>query len=174
MAALFEPWSDENQLYLPQSKVDRMRILDPNEVKYIIVHCTDTSCTNSLTIKDINGWHLARGFVCIGYHFVIRPDGALLYGRPVQLAGAHAVLYNKNSIGVAYVGGRLSSGAPGDSRTFAQKVALCALFGDLIRRFPSIEEIVGHNDVAAKMCPCFNAKAEYANFVSKYRNGENF
>lgn len=166
-------FSPDNQLYLPQSVVDKIPRLEPDDVQYIIVHCSDTSASNSLTIKDIDGWHKSRGFECIGYHYVVRPDGFIMVGRPDVLQGAHAVMYNKKSIGICYIGGRLNSGAPGDTRTFAQKISLAYLFGLMLHKYPFISEIIGHNDVSAKMCPCFDAKAEYANFVSKFRSSFN-
>ena len=161
-------------LWIPQSTLDKIPLLVPDEVKYIIVHCTDTSCNNTLTVQDIDGWHRARGFQCVGYHYVIKSNGDIMFGRPLEYQGAHAVLYNNKSIGVAYVGGRLSSGAPGDTRTYAQKISMAWIFGQILKKYPHIDEIIGHNDVASKTCPCFNARAEYSNFISKFKDGQNF
>lgn len=144
--------------------------LDPDKVRYIIVHCTDTSATNTLTIEDLDNWHRARGFKCCGYHFVVMPDGRVLEGRSIFSQGAHALLYNDRSIGVAYVGGRNRAGAIADTRTYAQKISMAYLFARICDYYPKIDEIIGHNDVSTKWCPCFNAKAEYANFISKLKS----
>lgn len=157
-------------LWIPESVISKIPRLNPDSVRYIIVHCTDTSASNSISIDDIDTWHKARGFSCVGYHYVIRPDGVIMVGRPLACQGAHAVLYNDKSIGVAYVGGRNRAGAVADTRTFAQKISLAWIFGRVLATYPRIDEIIGHNDVSTKYCPCFNAKAEYSNFISKYNN----
>lgn len=49
--------------------------------------------------------HLKRGFLDIGYHYVITRDGTLETGRPDNVSGAHARGYNHTSIGICMVGG---------------------------------------------------------------------
>lgn len=54
-------------------------------------------------MRRIQQGHFARGFIDIGYHFVIYPSGRIYQGRPVTAYGAHAV--NANSeIGIAFAG----------------------------------------------------------------------
>lgn len=72
----------------------------PNE---IIIHCTGSH--QSWTLDDLRTYHLNRGFSDIGYHFVIFPDGTRKVGRPIIKMGAHCKGHNKNSIGIAWVGG---------------------------------------------------------------------
>ena len=38
----------------------------------IIVHCSATREGKDFGAGDINVWHIARGFDCIGYHYVVR------------------------------------------------------------------------------------------------------
>lgn len=155
-----------------QKPFDDIPDLEKDLVSRIIVHCSDTRPSNVIDIDTIHAWHVARGFSHVGYHFVILPSGIVQVGRPLTKQGAHAVQCNKTSIGVCYVGGRLASGVIGDTRTYAQKISMAYVFGYIIDYYPSIEEIIGHNDVSTKWCPCFDARAEYANFVSKYRYGK--
>lgn len=143
-----------------------MELLDINKVKYIIVHCTDTRCVDDIDCDIVRVWHKARGFEDIGYHYLIHPSGFIEIGRPIEYVGAHCVGYNKMSVGVAYVGGRDSNWNLADTRTYQQKIALAYCFLEILRFYPNIQQIVGHNDCSVKYCPCFNAKLEYKDFLT--------
>ena len=54
------------------------------------------------------------------------------------------------------------NGNPKDTRTPEQKKALLELLKRLKADYPNAT-IHGHREFAAKACPCFDAKAEYAN-----------
>ena len=41
------------------------------EIKEIIIHCAATPEGKNFTVKDIDVWHKARGFKCIGYVKII-------------------------------------------------------------------------------------------------------
>lgn len=132
------------------------------KIKEIIVHCTATPAGRDVDVAEIDAWHRARGFRCIGYHYVVSLNGKIVAGRPVDEVGAHCLGHNSASIGVAYVGGLASDAkTPADTRTAAQKEALKALIGDLRRRYPAAT-VHSHREFAAKACPCFDAAAEYA------------
>ena len=66
-----------------------------------------------------------------------------------------------------YVGGLDADGKPKDTRNYSQKEALEDLIASLLIVFPSIKKISGHRDYAAKACPCFDAKKEYAELLRK-------
>lgn len=70
----------------------------------IIVHCSATREGKYFTAEDIDRWHKAQGFACIGYHFVVRTDGRIEMGRSIERVGAHCKGHNGTSIGVCYVG----------------------------------------------------------------------
>jgi N-acetylmuramoyl-L-alanine amidase len=57
--------------------------------------------------EDIHKWHQARGFNGCGYHYVIKRDGSLQRGRPINKVGSHAKTngHNKYSIGICMIGG---------------------------------------------------------------------
>ena len=133
-------------------------------INEIIVHCSDTECDKDFKAADIDRWHKARGFKCIGYHFVVDLDGTIERGRRLYEVGAHCEGRNKNSIGICYIGGR-RNGVLEDTRTPAQKVAMDILIASLCTVFPNIDRICGHRDYAAKACPCFDAVAEYSEFI---------
>lgn len=132
------------------------------KITEIIVHCSATAEGRNFTTEDITRWHKAQGWVTIGYHYVVHLDGSVHAGRSMDLAGAHCYGHNKESIGVCYIGGLAADGrTPKDTRTPEQRAALRKLLADLRAKYPKAR-IYGHRDFSAKACPCFDAKAEYA------------
>ncbi len=132
------------------------------QITEIIIHCTATPAGRDLHTADITRYHLQRGFDTIGYHYLVALDGTVEQGRPTEYIGAHCLGHNDRSIGVVYVGGVLADMSPADTRTEAQRVALLRLVAELRRRYPAAT-VHGHREFAAKACPCFDAKTEYAN-----------
>ncbi len=131
------------------------------KIDEIIIHCTATPEGRPHTVADVDRWHRQRGFDGIGYHFLIRLDGSVETGRPLEKQGAHCLGHNGRSIGICYVGGLARDGkTPKDTRTDAQRLALKGLVGWLKNLFPSAT-VHGHNEFAAKACPCFNVRAEF-------------
>ena len=128
-------------------------------INEIIIHCTATNEGMKVTAADVDRWHKKNGWDGIGYHYLILQDGTIESGRPEEKAGAHTIGHNSKSIGVCYVGG-LRCGKAADTRTGLQKVAMIELCKKLLAKFPNAK-ISGHNQWAAKACPCFNA-AEWA------------
>ena len=54
---------------------------------------------------EIDRWHRERGWLKIGYHFVIKRDGTIEEGRHVDEVGAHAKGHNSTSVSVCMIGG---------------------------------------------------------------------
>lgn len=130
-------------------------------IKQLILHCAATPPSADIGRKEIDRWHRQRGFLCIGYHYVIRRDGSIEEGRPEDTAGAHAEGHNRYSIGVCLVGGVAADAkTPEDNFTDAQWAALRGLLAGLRSRYPTAE-ILGHRDLpkVAKACPSFDVKA---------------
>ena len=134
-------------------------------IHYLVIHCSATPEGRAHTAKDIDLWHKQRGFTEIGYNYVILLDGTIELGRDVDKIPAHVDGYNKDSIGICYIGGvDKNTLQPKDTRTLFQKEALIKLLKELKKLYPDAE-IQGHRDFAGvkKACPCFNAKEEYQN-----------
>ena len=132
------------------------------QIKEIILHCSATAEGRDYTVADIDRWHKARGWRGIGYHYVIYRDGSVHPGRPVEQIGAHCTGHNANSIGICYIGGLAADNkTPKDTRTPAQIQALRDLVGELKKKYPGAR-VHGHNEFAAKECPCFNVRKEFA------------
>ena len=124
------------------------------ELNRIIIHHTDTFPYQEIGVAEIRHWHITdNGWRDIGYHYVIRRTGAVESGRPLTEIGAHAKGHNRDSIGVALVGGRPELNfTRWQWRALEQHVImLCAQYG--------IEEIVGHRDVGGTNCPGFDVRA---------------
>lgn len=140
---------------------------NPRNITKIIVHCAATPEGKDYTVEQIRDWHLKRGFADIGYHYVVYRDGSIHKGRDEKIAGAHTTGQNTCSIGVCYIGGCVNDSDPNwnkkpkDTRTPAQKEALLHLLKELKAKYPKAI-IYGHRDFAAKACPSFDAKTEYA------------
>lgn len=130
------------------------------KIDKIILHCSATKEAQHFTADDIDRWHKARGFAKIGYHHVVYLDGSVHKGCDESLIGAHCLGHNATSIGVCYIGGLDAAGNPKDTRTEAQKTALDALVTNLKGRYPNAK-VHGHNEFAAKACPCFDVKKEF-------------
>lgn len=146
-----------------EARIDRLpdelfRSVRP--IDEIIIHCSATKELRDFSAADIRRWHIQRGFNDIGYHFVVRLDGTVEPGRPIDKMGAHCLNHNRLSVGICYIGGLDSSGRPADTRTPAQRAALPAVIRRIRRHHPRTT-VHGHREFAAKACPCFDAAAEY-------------
>lgn len=125
------------------------------QIKQIIIHCSATPEGRNIGATTIRGWHKERGFSDIGYHYVIRLDGTIEEGRPIEQIGAHCQGHNRNSIGICYIGGLSQDRQPKDTRNVAQYRTMTQLLEQLHEQFPEAT-IHGHSEFANKACPCFN------------------
>jgi len=136
------------------------------DINLIVVHCSATREGRDYSVDTIRKWHTDKGWRDIGYHYVIQLDGTINTGRPLNMTGAHVKGFNRNSIGICYIGGvesqRNSDGGwtPKDTRTMEQKESLLNLLLELKERFPNAV-IRGHRDYSPKACPSFDASSEY-------------
>ena len=55
-------------------------------------------------VREIQRWHVDRGFLTIGYHFVIAPSGRIYAGRPVDRIGANVLGHNRGTVGICLMG----------------------------------------------------------------------
>jgi N-acetylmuramoyl-L-alanine amidase len=131
------------------------------DVDLLVVHCSATRESQDIGVEDIRRWHKQRGFLDVGYHYVIRRDGTRETGRPESVPGAHARGWNHRSIGICLAGGVMPNGkTPEDNFTVAQWDELKALLLELRTRYPGAD-IVGHGDLPGvnKACPSFDVAA---------------
>lgn len=126
---------------------------------FLAVHCSATQPKSDIGAKEIRQWHREKGWIDIGYHFVIRRDGTVETGRPENTVGAHVEGYNSNSIGICMVGGIDAKGKAEDNFTSAQYAALADLLRKLKAKYTGVT-IQGHRDFpnVKKDCPCFDVR----------------
>ncbi|QSI31454.1 lysozyme [Variovorax sp. RKNM96] len=141
-----------------------LRPLKAADVRFLVIHCSATPPTANIGAKDIDRWHRDKGWLCIGYHHVIRRDGTVEAGRPMDQPGAHVEGHNAESIGICLVGGVDANLKPENNFTMAQMQALIDLLKRLRPTYP-IATIQGHRDFpgVAKACPSFAARDWAAN-----------
>lgn len=128
-----------------------------------------------MTIEGLKQEFKRKGWVNPGYHYVVSPDGKITQLLDEDKVSNGVKGFNSVSINVAYIGGIDATGKPVDNRTPAQKSSLLSLLKLLHRKYPAAV-IQGHRDFSPdlnkdgkitpnewmKVCPCFNAKEEYA------------
>lgn len=170
-------------------------------INLIVIHCSASPDADSLfrgqagksnfrnPAQTIDEWHAARGFkrdpmfrrrqepdlAAIGYHYVIDRAGLVLLGRHVDEIGAHAVGYNKKSLGICLVGTEAFSPAQWTSLSHlvtAEVARIAGLNGPANRNNPLTKAgairvanergmmICGHRDLpnVAKTCPGFDVE----------------
>lgn len=130
------------------------------EINRIIIHCSYTKPSMDIGVKTIRGWHVnENGWTDIGYHYVIRRDGKVEEGRPIERMGAHVRGNNSDSIGICLVGGMAEDGGDDCNFTHWQWDALSALINDLESMFGPLD-ISGHREWDEnKTCPTFDVQA---------------
>jgi N-acetylmuramoyl-L-alanine amidase len=139
------------------------------DVTEFVVHWTETPTNKNIGSEEINKIHTELGFEGIGYHYVIRRDGSLQRGRPINLEGEHADVneHDKRSIGIVFVGGiNVPSGTP-NIQDFVSVQSLTRsqinTFDHFCRSFFSVfpgGQALGHNDLDKNQNdPGFDVKA---------------
>jgi N-acetylmuramoyl-L-alanine amidase len=138
-------------------------------LKYLIIHCTATQEGKELTADDIRRMHCSpppkgRGWKQVGYSDMIHLSGLVTNLVPYDEDGIvqpreitnGALGLNGVSRHVVYVGGVEKDGkTPKDTRTNQQLLSLRNYVHQMIANHPNIE-ILGHNQVEQKACPCFD------------------
>ncbi len=126
-------------------------MLKPENINYLIIHCSDTGNNNNIDASIIHKMHINFGWEGIGYHKVILRSGKIENGRPEFWIGAHVKGKNKNSLGVCLIGT--------DEFTNEQFLSLKKVLLKWKKKYPNAQ-IIGHRDavVTSKTCPNFNVR----------------
>lgn len=119
------------------------------DIKLLVVHCSDSDDSKTLSAFDIHKMHLKFGWNGIGYHKVINRSGKIENGRPEYWIGAHVKGKNNISLGVCLIGR--------NKFTIKQFISL----EKVLRKWKSLypkAKIVGHRDTGNtdKTCPNFD------------------
>ena len=115
----------------------------------IIFHHSATN--GDVPASTIHQWHLGKGWLGIGYHYVVRTFGMIEVGRPEWGIGSHSgSAGNSNGIGICVCGNFMTS-----KPTDAQIHACIELVKDIYTRYGKLP-LIGHRDVMATACPGIN------------------
>ena len=127
-------WGDRTKHFIPLKAVN-----------YLVVPHTESHDVPATTVDQ---WHRdGKGWLGIGYHFLIRSDGSIEQGRPENVVGAHTLNYNSQAIGICLTG-KFMANKP----TAAQMDSLEELLTALRSNYPQAE-VVRHGDLQATSCP---------------------
>jgi len=133
---------------------------------FIVIHSTGTPpAMDHVDIKLVDDWHRKRGWLKIGYHYLIKKDGTIETGRNPHEVGAHCKGYNGKSVSICLVGGVDENGNPDPYFTAFQWEALFSLTNTLTFMFRSAK-VIGHGELVGSNCPGFSVKKWWA------QNGE--
>jgi N-acetyl-anhydromuramyl-L-alanine amidase AmpD len=138
---------------------------------HIVLHCTAGSAQQK-TSDIFNYWKVKLGWKKYGYHYLVSADGIAENITPITEPSNGVAGHNANAIHICYKGGWDGT----DTRTREQKQTLIGLVRALKVKFPAAK-VLGHRDLSpdlngdgkitpnewVKLCPCFDAAAEYAN-----------
>lgn len=124
------------------------------EVTEVIVHCSDTYTNTNIGSEELNKISNSLGENGIPYHYVIRRDGSLQRGRPVNNEGTHTISHNEYTIAVCFVGGiNAPSGTPNavgyrssEALTRSQMRTFYEFCKAFYMYYPG-GQILGHSDV---------------------------
>lgn len=127
-------------------------MLDAKDIKFLIVHCSDTPDQEDIGALEIHKMHLGFGWEGIGYHKIIRRNGKIENGRPEYWIGAHVYGKNTQSLGVCLIG----------KNSFSKKQldSLEKILRNWKKNYKNTI-ILGHKDAipTKKTCPNFDIKS---------------
>ena len=126
-------------------------MLKKKNIRFLVVHCSDTPDDSLLTARDIHNMHLSFGWNGIGYHKIICRNGLVESGRPEYWVGAHVYGKNHESLGVCLIG----------RNNFSQEqfISLKKVLLDWKDKYRNTK-ILGHYEtiITSKTCPNFDVQ----------------
>lgn len=119
---------------------------------HIVLHTAAAGTTKAIdqSAATIRAYHVkTKGWSDIGYHFVVRFDGDVEEGRPLNQVGAHVEGFNSQSVGICFAG-------HGDLQDFTpeQKKAGVTLVCQMLEHFELTQafiknpmRVIGHREI---------------------------
>lgn len=119
-------------------------------VSKVFLHCSASDLDAHDDISVIKRWHvMERGFSDVGYHFFITRNGAIQFGRSLEVAPAAQQWHNTGTIAIC---------VHGNSRfTESQMKSLKKLCREIHASYQGNVTFHGHCEVdKGKTCPVFD------------------
>lgn len=127
-----------------------------SRASHVVIHHTagapvaPTPDAEAAYMRQVERMHMDRGWVAIGYGFVIFPSGRIYEGRGWGSVGAHTLGRNRDSVGIAFhIDGRYEAPTQ-EAWDSCHALIASGIKGDHIAPDP---EVSGHRDWAATECP---------------------
>jgi len=133
----------ESNLVFSAGRVER-RLSRRSSTQRIAIHHT---ASGDVSAETVHGWHRNRGWMGIGYHYLVRQAGEIERGRAEELRGIHAPAANANSIAIA-LAGNFELLPP----AITQMNSLVWLIRDIRSRHGELP-LIRHLDLQATSCP---------------------
>lgn len=149
------------------------------EITEVVLHWTANFIDQAhIGSDEIHKVHKQRGFSGIGYHYIIKRDGTIQRGRPLNLRGAHARDFGHNtySIGLSHVAGYncVSGTRNPDQYVSSESISTAQWkaqkdFLNVFYRVHSGGQVLGHNQCSTtgKVDPGFDVDAYIKNTFNK-------
>jgi hypothetical protein len=133
-----------------------------NGVTRITVHHDAIPNTDVSTMDDaarrlnaIRKGHIGEGWVDIGYHYIIDPQGRLWEGRTTRLQGAHVRNQNEHNLGVMVMG-NFDLQRPTPQALGTLDLFVC----EQMRRYGvPLSRVFTHREIGASQCPGRNMQS---------------
>jgi len=120
--------------------------------RFIVHHSGGGASLFPIPVQEIHRWHLANGWVGIGYHIYIQRNGTIWEGRPAEWIGAHTgqpVGTNATTFGICCEGNYDSVHREMPDVQFNALVWTLLHFRKRFGQLP----ISGHRDMMTTVCP---------------------
>ncbi len=125
------------------------------KINKLVVHVSDSPDTLDIGVTEIRRWHAdpppkGNGWKDVGYNFIIRRNGVVELGRPLQDIPSHTKGHNSDSIGICWVGRNAMS--------TEQLKSLVSILKTLMLLFNlKSTDVYGHKELdKGKSCPNYN------------------
>lgn len=144
-------------------KAPRIKTIAHDHLGYIVIHHSAGAYCNAIDsckqqMINMQAYHMNDlGWDDIGYNFGIGADGNIYEGRGFGLVGAHAVNWNRKSLGIMFIGNY------NDHKPTATQIAKAKeliAYGVSLGYLASNHIIYGHRQVGSTECPGNNLYTE--------------
>ncbi|XP_054015846.1 peptidoglycan-recognition protein SC2-like [Hylaeus anthracinus] len=144
---------DEWKARPPKERV----LMNVTPTPYVVIHhggiaeyCFDQKACSAI-VKSYQNLHIDdRGWLDIGYNFVIGEDGNAYEGRGWDFVGAHAPPYNNQSIGICVIGD-FSDFLP--NNTALKTLNGLIDYGVFLGKISKDYHVIGHRQARETLCP---------------------